>query len=40
MKDIREIYPIKYKNTLKDDIVGDTSGWYQKLCLFLAGIEQ
>ena len=40
MKEIREIYEIKYKKTLKEDIAGDTSGIYQKLCLFLAGIEK
>ena len=33
---IREIYEYKYKNNLKDDIVKDTSGNYQKLCAFLA----
>ena len=25
-----------YKVTLKDDIIGDTSGMYQKLCLYVA----
>jgi len=33
---IREIYEYKYKNSLKDDIVKETSGIYQKLCTFLA----
>lgn len=40
MKEIRQIYETKYKKTVKDDIMGDTSGMYQKLCLFLAGIEK
>lgn len=40
MNKIAEIYPAKYKRTLKEDIIGDTSGWYQKLCLFLAGVEE
>ena len=33
---IREMYEYKYKNNLKDDIINDTSGNYQKLCVFLA----
>ena len=33
---IREMYVYKYKNNLKDDIINDTSGNYQKLCVFLA----
>ena len=36
MPQIKEIYEWKYKITLKDDIIGDTSGQYQKLCLFVA----
>ena len=36
MPQIKEIYQWKYKTTLKDDIVGDTSGMYQKLCLYVA----
>jgi hypothetical protein len=36
MPQIKEIYEWKYKVTLKDDIVGDTSGNYQKLCLYVA----
>ena len=36
MPQIKEIYQWKYKTTLKDDIIGDTSGQYQKLCLFVA----
>ena len=31
-----EGYEWKYKVTLKDDIIGDTSGMYQKLCLYVA----
>ncbi len=33
---IKEIYQWKYKVSMKDDIIGDTSGMYQKLCLFVA----
>jgi len=33
---IKEIYKWKYNVTLKEDIVGDTSGSYQKLCLYVA----
>ena len=36
MPQIKEIYKWKYKQTLKDDIIGDTSGQYQKLCLYVA----
>ena len=36
MDDIKEFYNQKYKVTLKDDIKGDTSGIYEKLCLYLA----
>ena len=36
MPQIKEIYQWKYKVSLKDDIVGDTSGMYQKLCLYVA----
>ena len=36
MPQIKEIYQWKYKVTLKEDIIGDTSGQYQKLCLFVA----
>ena len=36
MPQIKEIYKWKYKVTLKEDIMGDTSGQYQKLCLFVA----
>ena len=36
MPQIKEIYEWKYKVTLKDDIIGDTSGMYQKLCLYVA----
>ena len=32
MDDIKEFYNKKYKVTLKDDIKGDTSGIYEKLC--------
>ena len=38
MPQIRDFYVQKYKKTIKDDIVGDTSGMYQKLCLYLAGV--
>ncbi len=36
MPQIKEIYEWKYKVTLKEDIIGDTSGMYQKLCLYVA----
>ena len=36
MKEIREFYQKKYKVPMKEDIIGDTSGIYQKLCLYLA----
>ena len=36
MPQIKEIYKWKYNVTLKEDIVGDTSGSYQKLCLYVA----
>ncbi len=35
MPAIREMYQAKYKVAMKDDIFGDTSGSYQKLCLYL-----
>ena len=35
MEDIKDIYLQKYNVTMKDDIIGDTSGIYQNLCLFL-----
>ena len=36
MRQINEIYSWKYKNSLKKDIVGDCSGIYKKLCLYVA----
>ena len=36
MPQIKEIYQWKYNITLKEDIMGDTSGMYQKLCLYVA----
>jgi hypothetical protein len=35
MDDIREIYQAKYNVPMRDDIIGDTSGIYEKLCLHL-----
>jgi hypothetical protein len=32
---MRDIYQTKYKVTMKEDIIGDTSGPYQKLCVYL-----
>ena len=32
---IREMYQFKYKNSLKEDIIGDTSGPFQKICMHL-----
>jgi hypothetical protein len=36
MPQIKEIYQWKYNVTLKEDICGDTSGMYQKLCFYVA----
>ena len=36
MPQIKDIYQWKYNVTLKEDICGDTSGMYQKLCLYVA----
>lgn len=36
MDDIRDVYQWKYNISIQDDIIGDTSGIYQKLCLYLA----
>ena len=36
MPQIKEIYKWKYNVTLREDIIGDTSGIYQKLCLYVA----
>ena len=36
MEEIKEIYQWKYNVSLKDDIIGDTSGSYQRLCLYVA----
>lgn len=36
MPQIKEMYQWKFNTTLKDDLVGDTSGMYQKLCLYVA----
>ena len=35
MAAIRDMYQTKYKLNMKDDIIDDTSGSYQKLCAFL-----
>ena len=35
MDDIKEIYKQKYNVTMREDISGDTSGVYEKLCLYL-----
>ena len=35
MAAIRDMFQTKYKKNMKDEIVGDTSGSYQKLCAFL-----
>ena len=32
---MREIYQYKYNISMKEDIIGDTSGSYQKLCIYL-----
>ena len=36
MAAMRDIYLTKYKVTMKEDIIGDTSKSYQKLCIFLS----
>ena len=36
MPAMRDIYQTKYKVTMKEDIIDDTSGNYQKLCVFLS----
>ena len=33
---MREIYQHKYNVSIKEDIIGDTSGAYQKLCIYLS----
>ena len=33
---MREIYQFKYNITMKEDIIGDTSGSYQKICVHLS----
>ena len=35
MPAIRDMYLAKYKCNMKDDIIGDTSGAYLKICSFL-----
>lgn len=35
MPAIRKMYQYKYKVLMKDDIIDDTSGYYQKLCVYL-----
>ena len=35
MLQIKDIYLWKYGRTLKEDIIGDTSGIYQKLCVYI-----
>ena len=32
---MRDMYQTKYRVTMKEDIIDDTSGYYQKLCVFL-----
>ena len=36
MAAMRDIYLTKYKVAMKEDIIGDTSGSYQKICIFLS----
>ena len=36
MAAMRDIYQTKYKATMKEDIIDDTSNSYQKLCVYLA----
>lgn len=35
MNYIRDMYQTKYKVSLKEDIIDDTAGSYQKLCVYL-----
>ena len=35
MEQINEFYLQNYNVSMKEDIIGDTSGIYQKLCLYL-----
>ena len=35
MPNMRDMYQTKYKITMKEDIIDDTSGEYQKLCVYL-----
>ena len=35
MGSMRDMYLTKYKISMKEDIIGDTSGSYQKLCVYL-----
>ena len=35
MDEINTFYKEKYNITMREDIIGDTSGIYQKLCLYL-----
>ena len=37
MDEIKNIYKNKYNTDLKEDIINDTSGIYQKLCLYVIG---
>ena len=36
MAAMRDIYQTKYKVTMKEDIIDDTSGSYQKICIYLS----
>ena len=36
MSAMRDIYQTKYKVSMKEDIIGDTAGSYQKICIFLS----
>ena len=36
MDEINEYYKDKYKTDMKEDIIGDTTGNFQRLCLILA----
>lgn len=39
MKKIKQEYRVRFKTTVTDDVVGDTSGYYMDILLALVGSE-
>ena len=39
MKKIKEEYKVRFKTTVTEDVVGDTSGYYMDILLALIGSE-